>query len=198
MLLKKMAIAIPTLLVCGHTWSAPLTYRLDPDHTYPSFEADHMGGLSIFRGKFNSSSGTVVLDRDAKTGTIEVSIDVGSIDFGHDKLNEHAKSPDMFDVQKYPTAIYKGEIRRFNGVVPAVVEGQLTLRGVTKPVTLTIESFVCKTHPMRKVEVCGANASATLQRDEFGIDFGKKMGFKQEVKLLIQVEALRAEASSTG
>src|SRR5690606_31101529 len=92
----------------------PATYNIDPNHTYLSFEADHMGGLSTWRGKFNKSSGTIVLDVAAKTGTVEVVIDTASIDFGLDKMNEHARSGDMFDVEKYPTAVYKGKLTDFD------------------------------------------------------------------------------------
>ena len=84
--------------------AAPVTYNIDPDHTYPSFEADHMGGMSIWRGKFRSSSGTVKIDAAAHTGAVDITVDTSSIDFGHDEMNEHARSPDMFDVARFPTA----------------------------------------------------------------------------------------------
>lgn len=171
----------------------PVTYQIDPTHTHPSFEADHMGGLSTWRGKFNSASGTIVMDRVAKTGTVKVNIDVGSIDFGNDKLNEHAKSADMFDVAKYPTAVYEGELKDFEDGKPGKVVGTLTLQGITKPLTLEIDEFLCKPHPMAKKEVCGADASAEFNRSDFGVSYGKAFGFKQEVELQIQVEALRAD-----
>lgn len=172
-------------------FAAPATYKINPGHTYPSFEADHMGGLSILRGKFNSSSGSVTLDKEAKTGTVEITIDTTSLDFGHDKLNEHAKSEaTMFDVAKYPTATYKGKLSKWEGNKPTEVQGELTLHGVTKPVTLKINQFLCKTSPMTKKEVCGADASTTINRSDFGISFGvANFGFKPEVKLLIEVEA---------
>src|SRR6185369_12953852 len=113
-----------------------------PNHTYPSFEADHMGGMSIWRGKFTKSSGTVVFDREAKAGTVEVNVETASVDFGHAKMNEHAKGAEIFDVAKYPTATYKGKFTKFNGDVPAEISGELTLHGVTKPVTLQINQFL--------------------------------------------------------
>jgi len=161
---------------------------LDPNHTYPSFEADHKGGLSVWRGKFDTSSGTVVLDRDAKAGTIEVTVDVSSIDFGMPKLNEHAKSADIFDVAKYPTATFKGKFTKFSGTSPTQAEGTFTLHGVTKPLTLNIDKFLCKPDPMSKKEVCGADATATLNRADYGVNFGDKYGFNMAVKLQIQVE----------
>jgi polyisoprenoid-binding protein YceI len=188
-----VALATAVSLATGAALAAPVTYNVDPGHTYPSFEADHMGGLSKLRGKFNSSSGKIVLDKEGKTGTVEINVDTSSLDFGHDKLNDHAKGADMFDVAKFPTATYKGKITKFDGAAPKEVQGELTLKGVTKPVTLTIGSFLCKMHPMQKKEVCGADASGTFNRADFGIDYGKNFGFDMNVKLAIEVEALKAE-----
>jgi len=191
--MKKLLLASLLAATCGVAVAAPVTYNLDPAHTYPSFEADHMGGLSVWRGKFTKSSGTVVLDREAKTGTVEVNIDATSIDFGQAKMNEHAKSEELFDVAKFPTAVYKGKLAKFNGDAPTEVQGELTLHGVTKPVTLHIDQFLCKPHPMLKREVCGADASATINRKDFGVSYGEAYGFKMDVKLQIQVEGLKAE-----
>ena len=168
--------------------AAPVSYVLDPSHTYPSFEADHMGGLSIWRGKFTETAGKVVYDKDAKSGSIDITINMSSVDFGMPKLDEHAKGPDLFDVAKYPTATYTGKFTKFNGATPTEAQGALTLHGVTKPVTLAINTFMCKPNPMTKKEVCGADASATFDRSEFGLTFGDKYGFKMAVKLQIQVE----------
>ena len=168
------------------------TYNIDSSHTYPSFEADHFGGLSVWRGKFTKTTGTIELDRVAKTGAVEITIDATSLDFGHAKMSEHAKGADMFDVAKFPTATYKGKLV-FKGKAPVSVKGELTLHGVTKPVTLTINKFKCIDHPMLKREVCGADASATINRADFGIDYAVKMGFIPQVKLAIQVEAVKAD-----
>jgi polyisoprenoid-binding protein YceI len=192
--MKKLLLAgMLAATTAGAAMAAPVTYNLDPGHTYPSFEADHMGGLSTWRGKFNKNSGKVVLDREAGTGTVEVEIDVDSIDFGHDKMNEHAKKGEMFDVANHPTATYKGKFVDFRDGAPTAVEGELTLRGVTRPVRLTINHFLCKEHPMLKREVCGVDAEGSFQRDEFGVDYGKQMGFLMDVRILIQAEAIRAD-----
>jgi polyisoprenoid-binding protein YceI len=167
------------------------TYTIEPNHTYPSFEADHMGGLSVWRGKFTNTSGSITLDRKAKTGSVDITIDANTLDFGHAKMNEHAKGPDMFDVAKFPTATYKSNSITFKGDKPVEVNGELTLHGVTKPVKLTINQFKCIQHPMFKREACGADASATFNRSDFGIDYGVQMGFNPTVKLAIQVEALK-------
>ena len=175
-------------------FAAPVTYNVDPEHTYPSFEADHFGGMSVWRGKFNQNSGTVVFDQEAKSGTVDITIDASSFDSGHEKLNTHLKSgdPGMLDVAKFPTATYKGKLAKFKDGGPTEVQGELTLHGVTKPVTLTIRSFKCMTHPMKKKEFCGADAVGTINRDDFGVDFGKAFGFKMDVKLAIQIEAYKA------
>lgn len=171
--------------------AAPATYNVDPNHTFPSFEADHMGGVSVWRGKFNSSSGTITLDKEAGAGAVDIKIDPASIDFGHDKLNEHAKGTDLFDVAKFPTASYTGKLAGFKNGAPTEVDGQLTLHGVTKPVKLKINKFLCKPHPMSKKEVCGADASGSFKRDEFGLGYGQQMGFNMNINLQIQVEAVK-------
>ena len=182
-------------LVASAALSAPVTYKVDPEHTFPSFETDHFGGVSVWRGKFNQNSGTIVLDREAGTGTVDITVDTASVDLGLDKLATHLKSNEagMLDVEKFPTATYKGKLAKFKDGAPTEVQGDLTLHGVTKPVTLTIRSFKCMTHPMKKVEFCGADAVGSFNRDDFGVDWGKSFGFKMDVKLAIQVEALVAK-----
>jgi polyisoprenoid-binding protein YceI len=171
--------------------AASTTYNLDPDHTHPSVEVDHFGGLSTWRGTFKKSSGTVTLDTEAKTGTVDVLIDTGTVDFAHDKLNEHVSSAEMLDVAKYPTAEYKGKFVDFANGAPRTVSGVLTLHGVTKPVTLTINTFKCIEHPMLKKQVCGADASGSFNRADFGVNYGQQYGFKQDVLLRIQVEGVK-------
>jgi len=175
--------------------AAPVTYKADPEHTYPSFEADHFGGVSVWRGKFNESSGTVVLDREAKTGTVDIVVNTNSFDTGLGKLDTHVKSSDagMLDTAKFPTATYKGKLAKFKDGAPTEVQGELTLHGVTKPVTLTIRSFKCMAHPMKKKEFCGADAFATINRGDFGVDWGKSFGFGMEMKLFIQIEGFKAD-----
>lgn len=173
--------------------AAPITYNLDPDHTHPSFEVDHFGGLSTWRGTFKKTTGTVAIDLVAKTGTVDVIIDTATVDLAHDKLNEHVSSPEMLDVAKYPTARYQGKFVDFANGAPKTVAGELTLHGVTKPVTLTINSFKCFEHPMLKTQVCGADASGTFNRADFGVSYGQQYGFKQDVLLRIQVEGIKAK-----
>jgi polyisoprenoid-binding protein YceI len=186
--MKRIVLASLAAFVCAATFAAPVTYVLDPKHTYPSFAADHMGGLSVWRGKFAGTTGKVVYDKDAKTGTIDVTVDMSSVDFGNAKLDEHAKSAELFDVAKYPTATYSGKFSKFDASGPTEAEGTFTLHGVSKPLTLKINSFLCKPNPMTHKEVCGADASASFDRSDYGVNFGQAYGFKMWVKLEIQVE----------
>ncbi|WP_321934507.1 MULTISPECIES: YceI family protein [unclassified Paraburkholderia] len=167
------------------------TYQLDPNHTFPSFEADHFGGLSTWRGKFTKTTGTVTLDRAAKTGTVDVTIDPASIQTGNPQLDQHLVGDDFFDVAKYPTATYKGTRIVFNGDTPKEVIGELTLHGVTRPLKLEIASFKCMPHPVLKREVCGVEAETAFNRDDFGMDSGKKYGFKMKTTLHIQAEGIK-------
>ena len=190
-LVARSLLAAAVAGLTGNALAAPTTYQIDPNHTYPSFAADHFGGLSVWRGKFDRSSGTVTYDKEAQSGSVEVKVDVASIDFGHDKLNEHAKSDEIFDAAKYPTATYQGKLAGFKNGAPTEIDGTLELHGVTKPLKLKIEHFLCKPNPMTKQETCGAEASASLNRDDFGVSYGKSYGFDMGVKLQIQIEAIR-------
>lgn len=184
-------------LASGTCIAAPAQYNIDPTHTFPSFEADHQGGLSIWRGKLRTTKGTVTLDREARSGEVDIAMDAASIDFGYDKMTERAKSAEIFDVVKYPTILYRGKFSKFNGDVPVEVDGMLTLHGVTKPLKLTIGSFMCKISAGTKRDVCGADATAAFNRADFGVDFGQSLGFKMDVKIEIQVEAIKVEAAKT-
>jgi polyisoprenoid-binding protein YceI len=134
------------------------------------------------------------MDRDAGTGKVEVTIDLGSVNTGNADLDAHLRKADFFDVEKHPTATYKGTLAGFKNGAPTQVVGELTLHGVTKPVTLTIRSFKCMPHPMSKREFCGADAVGEIDREQFGIAFGKQMGFLMETRLAIQIEAVAAPA----
>ncbi len=191
--LAQFAAGVLLTATMGMVSAAPVTYNIDASHTYPSFEADHMGGLSVWRGKVNSNSGTVVLDTEAETGSVEVSMDMTTIDFGHDGMNDHAKKDDILDVEQYPTATYTGTLGNFVDGAPTTVEGNLTLHGVTKPVSLEITRFKCMVHPMKKIDVCGADAAGSIDRSDFGVDYAKAYGFDMAVKLLISIEAAVAK-----
>jgi polyisoprenoid-binding protein YceI len=182
----RVAIA-GLMLVSGAAVAAPVTYTIDPEHTYPYFEADHMG-MSIWRGRFNHTSGSVTFDREAGAGTVDITIDATSIDFGHAKLDEHMQGADQLDTARFPTITYKGTLASFENGAPTEVQGELTLHGVTQPVNLKINMFKCMPHPMTKRDWCGADAIGTFDRSKFGIDYAPQYGFKPDVTVRIQVE----------
>lgn len=177
------------LLCASLAHAAPTTYDIDPTHTYPSFEADHMG-LSVWRGKLNKSAGTIVYDKANGSGTVDVQMDLSSIDYGLDAMNNWAKGKDFFNVEKNPTATFKGRFEAASAGVPTKVVGELTLMGRTKPMTLTLHQLKCLPHPMLKRDWCGADASGSFNREDFGLTAGKDYGFKMDVNLRIQVEAV--------
>lgn len=189
--MKKTSALLFAMLTSISLSSMAQTYNVEPNHTFPSFEADHMG-ISFWRGKFTKSSGKIVLDRAAKSGSIDITVDTSSVDFGHAKMNEHAKGADLFNVAKFPTATFKSKSLKFDGDKLVSAEGEFTLLGVTKPLTLTINKFKCIEHPMMKREVCGADASAEFKRTDFGMNYATPR-FAPEVKLAIQVEAIKAD-----
>ena len=173
--------------------AAPVSYEIDAKHTHPLFVADHFGGVSKWRGILTASGGKIVLDREAKTGTVEVTIDTSSVLTGAPDLDKHLKTNEFLDVEKFPSATYKGKLGKFKDGAPTEVQGELTLHGVTKPLTLTINSLKCKPHPMKKgQELCGADASGNFNREDFGMTWGKNFGFDMNVGLHIQVEAASA------
>ncbi|ARP83192.1 polyisoprenoid-binding protein [Bordetella genomosp. 8] len=169
----------------------PVTYQLDPDHTYPSFEADHFAGASIWRGKFDKTSGTVVLDAKAGTGTVDVTIDLASVNTGNAALDNELRGKKFFDVQQFPTATYKGSKVHFKDGKPVEVDGTFTLHGVSHPLKLTLLSFKCYENPIVKKQVCGTEATAAFDRDAYGVSFGKDYGFFMKTTLHIQAEGIR-------
>jgi polyisoprenoid-binding protein YceI len=188
----KALTLLATALFATAACAAPVTYEIDPTHTYPSFEADHMG-LSVWRGKLNKSSGTVIYDKASGSGSVDVKMELGSIDFGLPAMNDWARGKDFFNVASNPTASFKGKLEAPTNGVPSRLVGELTLNGRTKPMTLAIHQLKCIPHPLYKRELCGADASGTFNREEFGLAAGKDWGFKMDVALRIQVEAVAKE-----
>ncbi len=186
--LKSVVLLSLSICFSGLAVAEPITYEIDSSHTYPSFEADHFGGLSIWRGKVNSTSGSIVMDRAARTGTVDIRMEMGSIDFGHEGMNAEAIGH-ILDVENIPTATYEGRLVNFENGSPTAVEGMLTLHGVSLPVNLNINRFKCQPHYRTGAETCGADASATIDRSDFGLDADLDRGFFPEVRLMISVEA---------
>jgi polyisoprenoid-binding protein YceI len=188
--LSRLAALVPFLATAAQ--AAPVKYDIDPMHTYPSFEADHMG-ISTWRGKFDHTTGTATMDREAGTGSLDIVVDMKSADFGLPALDKVAKGKELFDADKYPKAHFKGTLGGFANGAPTQAVGTLEMHGKAQPVTLDIKKFKCIPHPMLKREVCGADAYATFDRSDFGMDAGKAYGFSMAVDLRIQVEAIAAK-----
>ncbi len=176
-----------TALVAGTAVAAPETYIVDPTHTFPSFEVSHLG-FSTQRGRFNTTSGKIVLDRTAQTARVDITIDAKSISTGLAKLEEHLRAEDFLDVAKHPTIRFKSTRARFADGKLVGLDGDLTMRGVTRPVSLTVTSFYCGENPFAKKPACGADAVGSLKRSNYGINYALP-AVGDEVKLLIQVEA---------
>jgi polyisoprenoid-binding protein YceI len=181
------------LLSAGYAASAAeTTYTVDTVHTIPMFEIGHLG-LSKYVGRFDKVSGTVTLDPVQKTGSIDIAIESASISTDLPKLDEHLKSPDYLDVAQFPTIAFKSSKLRFKGGKVVEIAGNLTLHGVTKPVTFKVAAFNCTTHYFRKVPACGADASATIKRTDFGIvgPYAPPI-VGDEVTLRIQIEGYKS------
>ncbi len=182
------AITVSTA-VTAPALSAPETFVVDPTHTYPRFSYDHFG-LSTQLSKFTKTSGKVILDKAAKTASVEIDIDMKSVDTGYATFNEHIQAEDFLDTNKFPKATFKSTKVIFDGDKPASIEGNLTIKGITKPVTLKVNRYVNKPHPMRKVDVIGADASTVIKRSDFNAGkFAPAVG--DEVTITVAIEALK-------
>ena len=189
MRLSLLSVAAATLLA-GVSQVQAATYAIEPTHTFATFEISHFG-TSTNRGRFDKKEGTVQFDRAAKTGSVELVIDTASINTGTAAFNKHLQSADLFDTAKFPTATFKSDKFSFNGDKVSEVTGTLTLLGKTQPVTLKATNFNCYDSPMIKREVCGGDFETTLDRTQFGMNYGIDWGFPKNVRLLVQVEAIK-------
>lgn len=186
---KTLASLALAALVSAPALAAPETYVIDGTHTYPSFEYNHLG-FSNQVHRFNKTSGSVTWDRAARTAAVDITIDATSVDAGSALFNEHIQSEDFFDTARYPTITFKSTAVSFDGDKPARIDGLLTIKGVTKPATLTVTRFHNAPHPMRKMDAIGANATTKIKRSEFNA--GKHAPHvSDEVTLNIAVEAVR-------
>ena len=168
--------------------AADETYNIDPVHSQPMFEVQHMG-FSMQRGSFGKMTGKITLDRAEKKGAVDVTIDTTSIRSMSDKLDTHLKSEDFFNVAKYPTITFKSSNMTFDGDKVVSVDGDLTMLGVTKPVTFKVTSFVCGEHPFNKKPMCGAEATAMIKRSDWGMKYGIPKAVGDDVKLTLPIES---------
>jgi len=193
--LKRFA-AVSLLALPLAAFAAPETYTLDPYHTYPNFTVDHLG-VSTMYGRFDKSSGKATLDRAAKSGSLDITIEAASLSTGdHEKgsrtrsRDEHLRAADFFNVAEFPKITYKSTKFVFTGDNPSAIEGNLTLLGVTKPVPLTIDRFKCVPPQGAGKERCGGNASGKFKRSDFGMKYGiPSVG--DEIGLIVEFEAVK-------
>jgi polyisoprenoid-binding protein YceI len=190
-LFGALVVAMPLAAI-----AAPENYTLDPYHTFAYFEVDHLG-VSTMRGSFNKSSGKFTVDHAAKTGSVELAVETASVTTGDMERgsrprtrDEHLRTADFFNVAEFPRMTFKSTGVKFAGDNLAEIAGSLTMMGIAKPLTLKIERWVCKDHPVSKKSMCGGNASATLKRSDFGMKFGIP-AIGDELKLYFEFEGYK-------
>jgi len=190
--MKRISAAIAATLAIGLSaplFAAPETYKIEGNHTQPRFEYTHMG-YSTQVQRFDKIAGTITIDRAAKTGSVDVTIDAKSIDTGNETFNGHLKGEDFFNVEKFPDITFKSSSMKFDGDKPSSIDGTLTIKGISKPVTLTVTSFYCAPHPAFKKDACGANAFTKVKRSEFNMAKAVPL-VSDEVTLYLPVESIK-------
>lgn len=190
--MRKSLLALAAVAsLAGHAVHAQTaTYAVDPTHTFATFEISHFGA-SVNRGRFDKKEGTVQLDKAARTGKVELTIDTTSINTGVAPFDKHLQSADIFDAAKFPTAKFVGDKFTFEGDKLVSVSGDLTIKGKTQPATFKANQFACYQSPMLKREVCGGDFEATIDRTQFGVDYGVQYGFPKNVRIVAQIEAVK-------
>ncbi len=179
-----------TALFATAAQAAPATYAIDPTHTFATFEIDHFGATTN-RARFDKKSGAVEFDKAGKTGKVEVVLDMTSVNSGTPAFNKHLQSADIFNAEKFPTAKFVSDKFVFDGDKLKEVTGQLTLLDKTLPITLKANKFNCYESPMLKREVCGGDFEATIDRTQWGVNYGVQYGFAKDVRLVLQIEAVK-------
>ena len=186
---KLSAALVVSATAATAAFAAPETYNIDPTHTFPSFSYSHFG-MSTQMSKFDKTTGTVTLDKEAKTAAVDITIDMKSVNTGYETFDGHIQGEDFLDTAKYPTATFKSTKVTFDGDKPATIDGELTIKGVTKPVTLKVNHFATMPHPMLKKDAIGANASTQIKRSEFNA--GKYAPYVgDEVTITVAIEAVK-------
>ena len=189
---RRFAAAVASALaIPAATALAQENYVLDPVHSQPKYEIQHLRGLSTQWGSFGKYAGKVSLDRAAKKGAIDVTIDTTSIRTHDARLDTIVKGEDYFNVAKYPTMEFKSSNIVFDGDKVVGAEGELTMIGVTRPVSLKVANFACAENPFNKKSMCGAEASATIKRSEWGMKAGIPNSSSDDVRIVIPIEAYK-------
>ena len=185
---KSLTLIAAALLSAGAAQAA--NYTVDPTHTFATFEISHFGA-SVNRARFDKKEGTIEFDRAAKTGKVDISLDIASVNSGTAAFDKHLQSADIFNAAQFPKARFVSDKFVFNGDKVSEVQGQLTLLGKTQPVSFKANQFNCYESPMLKREVCGGDFEATIDRSAFGVNYGIDWGFPKNVRIVLQVEAVK-------
>lgn len=186
--MRKTLSVLAALLTAGAASAAD--YAIDPTHTFATFEISHFGA-SVNRARFDRKEGTVQFDRTAKTGKVDISLDIASVNSGTAAFDKHLQSADIFNAAQFPKARFVSDQFVFDGDKVSEVRGQLTLLGKTQPVSFKANQFACYQSPMLKREVCGGDFEATIDRTAFGVNYGVDWGFPKNVRIVLQVEAVK-------
>jgi len=194
--MRKMLIAAVSTLMPFAAWGAPEIYQLDPYHTFPHFAVDHLGVSTVW-GRFDKTTGTFTFDRAARTGSVEIEVETASLSTGDTEKgyrprtrDEHLRAADFFNVAEFPRMTFKSTSVKFSGDSPSEIRGQLTLLGVTRPVTFKIDRWTCRDHPYARKHMCGGDASGRIKRSDFGMKFGIP-SISDEVRLFLDFEGYR-------
>ena len=185
-----LTLAAAAALTAGTALAESATYAVDPTHTFATFEISHFGA-SVNRGRFDKKEGSVQLDKAAKTGKVDLTLHINSINTGTAPFDKHLLSNEIFDAAQFPTARFVGDKFTFDGDKVTAVSGNLTIKGKTQPVTFKANQFACYDSPMLKREVCGGDFETTIDRTAFGVDYGVQYGFPKNVRIVAQIEAIK-------
>jgi len=184
--MKKILITVGFFAISMNVMAE--NYTLDPNHTYPSFAINHLG-FSTMHGRFDKTSGSLSMDRAKGNGSLDVVVDMASVSTGMKKRDDHLRSPDFFNVAEFPQMTFKSTDVKFTDL-GAQVTGDLTIKGITREVTLNVDSIHCGVHPFNKKEVCGFGATTTIKRSDFGIKYGLP-AVGDELSISIEAEAVK-------
>ena len=187
--MNKIMIAIALAASVTVSAYAADSYTIDPNHTFPVFEVNHLG-YSVQHGRFNKSSGNITFDMAARSGSVDLTIETASLDMGFPVWDEHMSADGFFNTAKFPTMTFKSNKLIFKDDKVVAAEGQFTLLGVTRPLTVSVSGFKCGDHPMNKKPMCGANIGGTIKRSDFGMT-KYVPAISDEVQIRVPVEAYK-------
>jgi len=187
--MQQTFIAAALVAAAAGVAAEPATFNIDPGHTIVTFEALHMN-TSTQRGRIQAKEGSVVIDRAAKTGKADITVDLTTVSVASSSLEGALKGERLFNVAQGPTARFVADTFTFEGDKLASVAGTLTLVGKSQPVTLKALRFNCYENAQIKREVCGGDFAGTIKRSQYGLGFAASVT-PDDIPLLIQVEAIR-------